>query len=144
MSSKQSVSFKNFLPGIDWFFVVGLLTLLPGKDVPEVDMFHIPQFDKLVHAGMFGMLTFLFCMPYFRANMSNSDKKKVFLRIAFIMVVWGILTEIIQKYFIPGRSFEWLDWLADNIGVGVALWLCYRIIRSNKIMDRLSGDQKTS
>ena len=133
MTNKQRISFKHFLPGIAWFFIVGILTLMPGKDVPEVDMFQIPQFDKLVHTGMFGMLTLLFCLPYFRSSMNSNAKKRIFLRVALMMAAWGLLIEVIQKYFVPGRSFEWLDWLADNVGVGIALLICYRIIRSKRL-----------
>jgi len=30
--------------------------------------------------------------------------------------VWGLATEFIQKFFIPGRAFDLLDWLADSVG----------------------------
>jgi len=30
--------------------------------------------------------------------------------------------EFIQKFFIPGRSFDLLDWAADSIGALLAFW----------------------
>ncbi|MEO9147438.1 MAG: VanZ family protein [Ginsengibacter sp.] len=124
---QQKIPFKRFLPGIAWFFIVGILTLMPGKDVPEVDWLEIKNLDKLVHAALFGGLTLLFCLPYFKANFSHQKKINIYIRISLASIIWGITVEIIQKYFIPGRDFELLDWAADSLGVLIAFWLCLKI-----------------
>lgn len=126
----QKISPKKFLPGIAWFFIVGILTLMPGSDIPKVGwLYQIPNFDKVVHAGLFGGMTFLFCMPCFKSPFSFYQKVNYFIRISLAAIVWGITVEVIQKYFVPGRSFDLTDWLADSIGVLVALWLCIKIIK---------------
>lgn len=124
---QKKIPFKKFLPGIAWFFIVGVLTLMPGKDVPEVSWLEIKNFDKLVHAALFGGLTLLFCIPYFKAQFTLQQKLNFFIRIALAAIVWGITVEIIQKYFIPGRDFELLDWAADSVGALVALWISIKI-----------------
>jgi hypothetical protein len=134
----SGISYKNFLPGIAWFFIVGILTLMPGKDVPKVDFLDaIPQFDKLVHAGLFGGLVFLFCLPLIKYPISHRKKIYHFIRIALAAIVWGITVEFLQKYFIPGRDFDLLDWAADSAGVLIALWLVFRFLRyfENKKID---------
>ncbi len=71
----KKIPFKYFLPGIAWFFVVGILTLMPASDVPEVSwMDNIPNFDKLVHAGLFGGLAFLFALPLLKSQFSQKQK----------------------------------------------------------------------
>lgn len=124
----EKISYKKFMPGIAWFFIVGILVFMPGKDVPEVDLFYIPQLDKLVHAGMFGGITLLFCFPYFKANLSLQHKLKQFTRIALAAIVWGLAVEFIQKYFVPSRSFELLDWAADTAGVLIGWWFSKKIL----------------
>ena len=126
----QKIPFKKFLPGIAWFFIVGTLTLMPGNDVPEVGWLdRIKNFDKVVHAGLFGGLTFLFCLPYFKSFFSYHQKINYFIRVSLAAIVWGITIEFLQKYFVPGRSFDLTDWIADSIGVLIALWLCIKIVK---------------
>jgi len=127
---KQKIPFKKFLPGIAWFFIVAVLTLLPGSDIPKVGWLDsIPNFDKVVHAGLFGGLTFLFYLPYFESSFSHRQKINYLIRIALAAIVWGITVEFIQKFFIPGRDFDLLDWAADSAGVLIAYWLCVKILK---------------
>ena len=128
-----------FIPGIAWFFIVGVLTLIPGNDVPEVGWLNIPHFDKLVHAGMFAVLTFLFSLPYIRSSFTVEAKKNMVLRISLVMITWGFFIEVIQKNFVPGRSFEWLDVMADAVGVLLALLFCNRLIRAAEPADSESA-----
>ena len=126
---EQKIPLKRFLPGIAWFFIVGLLTLLPGDDIPKSDWLgSIVGFDKFVHASLFGALTFLFCLTYFKAPFSYRKKLNLFIRIAMAASVWGLTVEFLQKYYIPGRDFELLDWAADSLGAFVALWICKKLI----------------
>jgi VanZ family protein len=127
---QRKIPLKKFLPGIAWFFVVAVLTLMPGSDVPEIGwMDVIPNFDKLVHAGLFGGLVFFFCLPYFKSSFSERQKINHFIRITIAVIIWGITVEFLQKYFIPGRDFELLDWAADSVGALIALWLSIRILK---------------
>ncbi len=126
----QKIPFKKFLPGIAWFFIVGILTLMPGSDIPKVGWLDkIKNFDKVVHAGLFGGLTFLFCLPYFKSAFSYHRKINHFIRVALAAIVWGITVEFLQKYFVPGRSFDLSDWAADSAGVLISLWLCIRVVK---------------
>ncbi len=130
---EQKVAFRKFLPGIAWFFIVAFLTLLPGSDLPKADwLSSITGFDKMVHMGLFGGLTFLFCVPYFKAALPFQRKINQFIKIALAACVWGITVEFLQKYFVPGRDFELLDWAADSVGIAIAFWICWKIISVKK------------
>jgi VanZ family protein len=129
MESKK-IPFKYFLPGIAWFFVVGILTLMPAKEVPEVSwMDNIPNFDKLVHAGLFGGLTFFFALPFLRSHFSQRQKLNHSIRISLAAIVWGITIEFLQKFYVPSRDFDLLDWAADIVGVIIAFWLITSILK---------------
>ncbi|MEO6681618.1 MAG: VanZ family protein [Ginsengibacter sp.] len=135
--NENKISFIKFLPGLAWFFIVDYSTLMPGKDVPDVGWFYFPQMDKLVHIILFGGLTLLFCLPYLKTNYSFQKKKNIFIRISLCIILWGLIIEVIQHFFIPGRGFEWLDVLADSVGVLIAYWICLKISQSKNILVRI-------
>lgn len=121
----KPIKLKSFIPGIAWFFVVLILICLPGNDIPQprgwFEWMNLIQFDKLVHSGIFAVLTFLFINPIGRSALPNKNKWNYFLGIAAIACTWGLTTELIQKMFIPTRQFDLIDWAADSIGVIIAL-----------------------
>ena len=90
-------------------------------------------FDKWIHAGLFGVLVFLFLRAIGLSALQVVEKNKLFYKVVLSAIVWGFTTEIIQKYFIPGRSFDLTDWAADIFGILVAFTFCRRIYRRNLI-----------
>jgi len=123
----KKIPLKKFIPGIAWFFVVLVLMCLPGKDLPPTDWLHINYVDKWLHIGVFGILVFLFCLPFYKSVFNKKERRMYFIKIALAASVWGLAIEFIQKYFIPGRSFDLLDWAADSVGATlsllVSIWL---------------------
>lgn len=128
----KKISFIKFIPGIAWFFIVAYLLCLPGSDVPEVSWTDvIPQFDKLVHAALFGGLTLLFCWPFYKSSFTQKERLHYFIKIAISASILGLAYEFIQKYFIPGRDYDLWDWAADTVGVLIAFLLCIKIFRAD-------------
>jgi VanZ like family len=124
LTNHSQLKFSKFLPGIAWFLFGLVLICLPGKDVPKTSLLEIPGFDKLVHATLFGGIVFFFCMPFKKAAADRQDKINLFIKITLATCVWGITTEFIQKYFIPGRQFDLQDWAADSLGAIIAFFVC--------------------
>ena len=123
----NSAPVKKFIPGIAWFFLVLIVICLPGSEIPTIDTWlNDIYFDKWVHAGMFGVLTFLFIYPVTKLSLSNLIKKNTSLKIAIAAIIWGLTTEFIQRFFIPGRSFDIFDWAADSFGILSAYIFCYK------------------
>jgi VanZ family protein len=121
----NKISFIKFIPGIAWFFIVLYLTCLPGDKLPQINwMNSIPDFDKLVHIGLFGGLTFLFCWPFYKSHFNNKKRLQYFIKIAIAASLWGLTIEFIQKFYIPGRSYDLLDWAADSVGALVSFLFC--------------------
>lgn len=114
----QKLSIRKFLPAIIWFIIVLALMCTPGKDLPDVDdWFQRLYVDKWIHAFMFGLLAYLFMSPIKRSSFSTREKIQYFIRVALAASIWGLTIEFIQKYYIPNRSFDLLDWAADTVGV---------------------------
>ncbi len=124
----QKISFKKFIPGIAWFFIVLVLMVLPGNELPETDWLHINYFDKIMHVGVFAFLVFLFCWPFYKSGVSKAERKRYFIKIALSVSIWGLTTELIQKYIVIGRSFDLMDWTADSIGALIALLFTKRFM----------------
>ena len=126
------ISFIKFIPGIAWFFVIMYLLCLPGNDVPEISWTdNIPFFDKWVHAGLFGGLTFLFCWPFYRSIFNKKERLHYFIKIAISASILGLTYEFIQKYFIPGRDYDLIDWVADSFGALIGYWFCSKKFRND-------------
>lgn len=135
---QNKIPFKKFWPGIAWFLFTGVLVFLPGSDIPESNWLDLIYFDKFVHAGIFGGLTLLFCLPFFKAHFILQEKINYFIKISLAVILWGIIVEVIQKFFIPGRSFDMFDWAADSAGVYMGFLVSKKIIKylaSEKVAD---------
>ena len=127
----KEIGIKKFIPAIIWFFVVLTLISIPGDDLPKVDNWMIAiDYDKLIHIGVFGLLALLFMYPFGKSTLPSKLKLHYFIRFALATIVWGYTTEVLQKFYIPGRSYDLADWLADSIGGMGALVFCwFRFLR---------------
>lgn len=74
----------------------------------------IPHFDKIVHFFEYGGLALLVSHACFRTWPRHSRFRTAALAV-LITVLWGWLDEIHQA-FVPGRSSELLDIVADTVG----------------------------
>lgn len=97
-----------------------VLFLLPGSSLPDEKAFHIPHLDKMVHIFLFGAFVSLWCYYFYRREKSLQTLKIIFFWIYFLAVFNGVSVEYIQLYFIPGRSFDKGDIIADMAGAGLA------------------------
>ncbi len=89
--------------------LIWIAILMPGGNGPSIG---IPHIDKVVHFGMFATLVLSFYSEY-----TYQHKK-----LPKHLVSWGIiegfalLTEIAQL-FVPGRSYDIKDFIADSLGM---------------------------
>ena len=96
--------------------IVCYLTLTP-KPPPSIDF----GWDKLNHLAAFAALGFASWLGY-----PESWRRRSF--VLFAMVALGGLIEVLQLY-VPGRSSEWGDLLADAIGVGAGAVIAMLLLR---------------
>lgn len=121
----KEIGIKKFIPGIAWFFLVLVLIATPGYNLPKVDNWLIEiRYDKLIHIGIFAILAFLFMYPIAKSALAKKEKWHYMIKIAISTAIWGLVTELIQKFFVPSRSFDLTDLLGDAIGGLLALIYC--------------------
>lgn len=124
METVKEISFKRFIPGIIWVLVILVLIMMPANDIPKSEFLFEINFDKFIHAGIFGLLAILFCWPFYKTTISRKRKISYFIIIAILTSAFGYGTELIQKYWGHGRSYDLMDWIADSTGAFCAYIFC--------------------
>jgi VanZ family protein len=92
---------------------------IPGNMIPQEQKFFVPDFDKLVHAGLFGILVWLWCLYYHRNLLAGKKMARNFFYVFLASALYGFLTEILQKYVIPMRDYDNVDIIADLLGAAI-------------------------
>ncbi|MGC4037993.1 MAG: VanZ family protein [Chitinophagaceae bacterium] len=119
----------NYLPfAITWFIILTVLLCLPGSVIPQENWLDKIYFDKIVHIGLFGGLVFLWCGVERKRKKKLKSMQQNFVWIALGGCVYGIAMEFVQKYFIPNRSFDTGDMIADAIGSIIALVVATKLL----------------
>lgn len=120
--------FRYNLFGIIWLVLIFILGLTPGKSMPSTDLWVMLSFDKVAHFIVFGVFSMLliigFTKQYSYLFMRYHAAKMAVGTSLFV----GLLIEIIQS-FIPGRSLEVYDLLANSIGAFIGFGFFYLIYK---------------
>jgi len=115
---------KYNIASIFWTLLILVLCLMPGKDLPSVD---IINFDKLAHFGIYLILALLMYYGWRKQDSFLSLHKNTMVKILILTSCYGFAVEIMQELFTTDRHFELLDALANSIGavtgslLGIAL-----------------------
>lgn len=105
-----------------WIVFIAILHAIPGADVQKITISELLLIDKLAHIIMFMIGVYLFAIS------DKRQQKPQFLRnISVFFVVYGLLLEVLQGFIFVGRSADFLDWLADIIGVFLGICIYKKI-----------------
>ena len=88
-----------------------VLVGLPGYRFPSIPL-ALPGLDKLVHAALFGIWSFILV----RANFSR-------FVIGILVVLYSGTTELAQAFLFIQRSADPFDHVANCLGGWIGLWL---------------------
>ncbi len=123
---------ESFYPGLICASIIMLLMGLPGKYFPTVVCFWDwlgP--DKIAHLLLFGFLTFSTLWGYRKKilDINYPHRKKIFIIVALISILYSGLTEILQKYFFTNRYGSIYDFIADTIGCALGIFLFHLLVQ---------------
>ena len=105
-----------------------VLLCLPGSMVPGTGIFSIPHLDKLVHIFLFGAHVLFWGWHYGQLGFSKKKFREIIIADVILTIGLGVGLEYVQKYWIPNRTFDGMDILADLTGAIIAgLWLMFRL-----------------
>lgn len=106
-----------------WFLVIFLLCATPGEYIPSNNWLDLLSVDKLVHAGIFCVLTSLAILFWHK-----KQKPNLFIYLSlFGCVLYGVSLELMQASLFRNRSADWKDVIANTIGCLMALWLINKL-----------------
>ena len=101
------------LPLLSRLAFTAYFLLLSWQLLTPVTVVNPGSWDKLIHFFGFFALAALAVPAGWKLSLKQ---------LGVVLIVYAALTEIFQ-HFIPGRSFSVADWLADSLGILVALGL---------------------
>jgi VanZ family protein len=116
----------RILPALTWLVVVTVLLCLPGSALPKENWFDKIWLDKWIHILLFLIMVYLWCQYI---SKPGGKKSRYFRQIAIYFFIYGIVMELVQKFFIPNRSFDVKDVLADGLGCATGLLISIRAIK---------------
>jgi len=103
---------NSFVPVLIWALIIVVGSILSSSKVPSIAVS-----DKGIHFVFYAIFAFLLYFPVYRT-------KKIafsFLGSAVIVVLigftFGALIELVQDRYIVGRFGEWLDLVANSLGL---------------------------
>jgi VanZ family protein len=105
---------------ITWTALTIFLLCLPGSAIPSAGVFSTEGLDKVVHVILFGTIVLLWA---FNLYSRRNDKKKwqqIIVWLTLFSIGLGIGLEFLQRDYIPNRSFDGYDILADSAGAVLA------------------------
>ncbi|ULQ51203.1 VanZ family protein [Flavihumibacter fluvii] len=107
---------KKFLPYI-WLVILHILLLIPMAGSKEQELTFVPQLDKMVHTGLYAILTALWTLMIYQNKSLNKQQKTNWTIVLVILAIGdGIAIEFLQKTPWIHRDFDWFDAVADGIG----------------------------
>lgn len=121
--------YRAYTNVVIWLGVILYLSSTTPDGKPKFVLFTIPYFDKIVHWGMYSILTFLMSLLYYRRLQDLKLRNSI--TIFVIAVLYGGIMEVCQHYFWEGRSADFLDMFANAVGAvsGIYVYkICNRII----------------
>lgn len=110
---------------LGWAVVIYTLSSQTGLNVPPL----FSGQDKLLHALIFGILGFLVAGALLPA--AHRTRRRHIVMAVVLVAVYGVLDEI-HQHFVPGRTPEVLDVLADIGGGLMGVWLFTRSLHKNR------------
>jgi VanZ family protein len=117
------------MPAILWASIIFIVSSIPGTKLPS---FALELNDKVIHCSIFfllGVLVYRALEPKIKPH--SFDWRRLIISISAV-ILYGISDEIHQG-FVPGRSVDYRDALADSLGgafSALIIWLYYRSKRS--------------
>lgn len=115
-------AFRRWGPCIAWGALILTATSLPGALFTGAPI--IPGADKVVHATMYGVFAFLlgraFAQPHRAAHIAGAPGH---VALVLIGVALFAAADEWHQQFVPGRSTELADWLADMAGAAAGVTL---------------------
>ena len=118
---------RNFWAPLAWAAVLFIQSSIPDIDPPV----RLSRWDdKWAHMLIYLPLGFLLLRAFARSRWPQT-KRALFWLTLVTGSAYGASDEI-HQFFVPGRSPDWRDWIADSIGVALGAYLYFRFLKKRR------------
>lgn len=106
------------------------MSSLERIEIPQPD---VPLWDKWIHFAEYAVLGFLL-MRNLTTESVQKLKKNAVLVTFFFGTFYGASDEI-HQYFVPGRHCDFMDFIADTLGIliGIGVWHLFTKLRKTSL-----------
>lgn len=112
---------------IVWALIIAALCLTPGKALPTWEWADLLSVDKLVHVGMFGVLSYLVARGFRDRRVNTWSDGRILLMAGLLSFGYGALMEVLQEIPGLGRHGDLVDLTANTLGAVVGALLVRRL-----------------
>ncbi len=110
--------------------IIAIVIYLSFFKPPSLDVGKIPNLDKLVHICMYGGVSGMLWIEFLLNHRRYEDVLwHAWIGAVLCPIAMSGIIEILQEYCTTYRGGDWLDFLANTIGVTLATLVSYFIIR---------------
>ena len=120
---------SSILVPLGWTILTIVLLCLPGSAFPSKGLFdlNIPHLDKIIHVILFGGVILFWCLYFLHKKDWDKNRRSKVTAIAFCTIALGICLEYVQFNYIPNRSFDRGDILANSLStIAFAIFFYFR------------------
>ena len=102
---------------VAYLILISILFLLPGSSLPKENWFDAIFLDKWIHVILFAILMFLWLKAF------PGYSTRLYILLILLAILYGILIELSQEFFVVNRSMDVFDIIADTVGVFAGAWI---------------------
>jgi VanZ family protein len=117
----MKLTFKYYGPAILWALFVLILCAIP-IGIDEGHGIFFAGFDKLVHCGLFFVLSVLYCAGSIRKWNTRNIRIEIAMKNTIVLLSYGALIEFLQSKVFTWRDGDFNDLLADLIGTCMGIF----------------------
>ncbi|CAM1341797.1 conserved membrane hypothetical protein [Tenacibaculum amylolyticum] len=117
---KSLLKDKAIYIAISITIIIAILSLIKVGSQP----IYIKYLDKIEHTTAYFVLTFFWLLAFFK-------KEKIRTIIIVLSISYGILLEVLQGTITTYRTFDYVDMIANTLGVLIA-FLVFKIIEKKQ------------
>ncbi len=127
---------KYHLPFWFWLVLIFIMSSIPGDKLPD-ETFNLN--DKLIHFFVFLILYVTASYSFYNQSKFSLMKKHFYAAGFILAVLYGISDEL-HQYFVPLRSCEFYDLLADAAGAAAGMLVVYFTFYKRKFICSIKND----
>lgn len=120
----KSSLWSSIYPSLIWCLIILVGSILPSSNIQGVEIS-----DKLIHFVFYAVFSFFLFLLSHNVNFGLDTLIKKWTFVFTVGTIVGLSIEFIQYTFIPSRSGEWLDVLANSVGLITMLSSIYLLKR---------------